>query len=200
MKRLLAVVLTLPVVIAADSRSAIDADALLTHVKFLSSDELEGRGNGTKGLERAAEYIAGQFKAAGLKPGGTNGTWFQPFELVTGLTVGEPNRLTLRSRGVSVSLMLGETYFPLSVTATDSPRFASAQLSNLPIVFAGHGISAPALSYDDYKQATTLMRGDRRGAVVDERRRLTEELRSWMLWHIARYPSLAPLYLRTIEP
>lgn len=56
------------------------------------------------------------------------------------------------------------------------------------------------LRYDDYKQSLTLLRGDRRGAVVAERRRLTEELRAWMLWHIARYPTLAPLYMRTIEP
>ena len=97
MQRLLALWLLLSVALAADSRPAIQPDGLLAHVKFLSSDELEGRGNGTKGLERAADYIAEQFKAAGLQPGGTNGTWFQPFELVTGLTVGEPNRLTLRA-------------------------------------------------------------------------------------------------------
>jgi hypothetical protein len=54
--------------------------------------------------------------------------------------------------------------------------------------------------YDEYKQTITLLKGDRRGAVVDERKRLTEELRAWMLWHIARHPSLAPLYMRTIEP
>src|SRR5918995_5147730 len=149
MKRLLAIVL-LSAALTADSRPAIQPGALLAHVKFLSSDELEGRGNGTKGLERAAEYIAEQFKAAGLQPGAANGSWFQPFELVTGLTVGEANRLTLRARGVSVSFTLGENYFPLSTTANDSARAASIQVSNLPIVFAGHGISAPALNYDDY--------------------------------------------------
>jgi hypothetical protein len=56
------------------------------------------------------------------------------------------------------------------------------------------------LRFDDYRQRTTLLRGDRRGAVVDERRRLTEELRAWMLWHVTRHPDLSPLYLRTIEP
>jgi hypothetical protein len=57
MKRLLAIVI-LPVALTAESRTAIQAEALLAHVKFLSSDDLEGRGNGTKGLERAAYYIA----------------------------------------------------------------------------------------------------------------------------------------------
>lgn len=149
MKRLLAIVL-LSTALEAESRLAIQPDALLAHVKFLSSDELEGRGNGTKGLERAADYIAEQLEAAGLRPGGANGAWFQPFQLVTGLTVGEPNRLTLRARGESVSFTLGENYFPLSATANDSTHVASMQVSEAPIVFAGHGISAPALNYDDY--------------------------------------------------
>jgi hypothetical protein len=149
MKRLLAVFI-LPVALTAGSRTAIEPDALLAHVKFLSSDELEGRGNGTNGLERAADYIAGQFEAAGLQPGAASGAWFQPFELVTGLTVGEPNRLTLSAHGVSVSFTLGDHYFPLSATANDSTQAASAQLAGVPLVFAGHGISAPALNYDDY--------------------------------------------------
>ena len=149
MQRVL-VALLLSVALTADSRTPIQPDALLAHVKFLSSDELEGRGNGTKGLERAAAYIAEQFKAAGLQPGGVNGGWYQPFELVTGLTVGAPNRLTIEAHGLSVSFTLGESYFPLSTTANDSTHAASTQVSGVPIVFAGHGISAPALDYDDY--------------------------------------------------
>jgi hypothetical protein len=150
MKRLLAIFL-LCATVGADSRPPINPDALLAHVRFLSSDELEGRGNGTNGLERAADYIADQFKAAGLQPGGKNESWFQPFELVTGLTVGEPNRLTVRAHGgLSASFTLGEMYFPLSATANDSIQAASADVAGAPIVFAGYGISAPSLNYDDY--------------------------------------------------
>ena len=47
----------------ADPRR-IDPKAYLEHVKFLASDQLEGRGNGSLGLESAAEYIAAKFKAA----------------------------------------------------------------------------------------------------------------------------------------
>lgn len=135
---------------AADSRTAIDPSALLAHVKFLSSDELQGRGNGTDGLERAAEYIARQFEAAGLRPGGANDSWFQPFQLVTGLTVGEGNRLVVEASGRSIALALGDTYYPLSVTAGDSTGGPSAEARDVPLVFAGYGISAPALNYDDY--------------------------------------------------
>ena len=145
-----ALLLSAAAVVAADTRSAIAPTNLIEHVKFLSSDELEGRGNGTPGLERAAEYIASQFKAAGLQPAGADGTWFQPFELVTGLTVGEGNRLSVRATGRTVSFALGETYFPVSTTANDSTKVPSAELTDVPLVFAGYGISAPALDYDDY--------------------------------------------------
>ena len=50
-------------------------------ITFLASDECEGRGPGTKGIDKAADYIVEQFKEAGLKPGGVKGTWFQPFTI-----------------------------------------------------------------------------------------------------------------------
>ena len=53
----------------ADPRR-IDPKAYLEHVKFLASEDLEGRGNGSRGLESAAEYIAAQFREAGLEPAG----------------------------------------------------------------------------------------------------------------------------------
>jgi hypothetical protein len=61
---------------------AIDLDALLAHTKTLSSDEYEGRAPGTKGEELAVTYLADQFKKAGLKPGNTDGTYFQNVPLV----------------------------------------------------------------------------------------------------------------------
>ena len=50
----------------------------LAHVKALSADELEGRGNGTFGLERAARYVEMEFKKAGLAPGGDGVSFFLP--------------------------------------------------------------------------------------------------------------------------
>src|SRR5215510_4791557 len=128
----------------------IPPEALMKHVRFLASDELAGRGNGTKGLETAADYIAEQFKAAGLRPGGPHGGWFQPLQIVTGLTVGDVNRLSIRSGDRSISFELGATYYPLSATANGSARVASSEVLRAPLVFAGYGISAPALDYDDY--------------------------------------------------
>ena len=148
--RLPGVLLLCTAALAADTKPAIDPAALVEHVRFLASDELQGRGNGSKGLEQAAEYIAKRLETAGLRPGAPNGSWFQPFELVTGLELGDGNRLSIRASGQSVSFTLGEDYFPLSATASDSTRVPSAEVRDAPLVFAGYGIYAPALDYDDY--------------------------------------------------
>jgi hypothetical protein len=72
--------LTLPARAAlAELPPVFSQKALLEHVAWLSAPEREGRGLGTQGLEAAAEYVAAQFKAIGLQPGGDGGSYFQPF-------------------------------------------------------------------------------------------------------------------------
>lgn len=139
--------LSLPVSGAYDTLSP---DAYIKHVKYLASDELRGRGDGSKELELAAVYIANQFKAAGLKQGAPNGTWFQPFEIVTGLAIGQGNQLSLHAGPQRVTFDIGKTYYPMSATANDSTRAASAEIKEAPLVFAGYGIDARQYSYDDY--------------------------------------------------
>jgi Peptidase family M28 len=66
-------------VIAPDIRAAIDhvsADSLRGHLSFIASDALEGRNTPSRGLDIAAEYIAAQFRRAGLDPAGDDG-YFQ---------------------------------------------------------------------------------------------------------------------------
>lgn len=151
----LLVVVALATVLTA---TPIDQQRFLDHIKVLSSDELQGRGNGTPGLDKAADYIGSTFRAIGLQPGGEAGSYFQTFEIVTGLQVGSPNSLVLTGPGGSRALELGRDYFPLSVNSS-LPQGAAAgksaepqpgQAGALPIVFAGYGISAPGLDYDDY--------------------------------------------------
>jgi hypothetical protein len=127
----------------------IEPDALLGHIKFLAADDLKGRANGSDGLERAADYIAEQFKSAGLQPG-VNGSWFQPFELNAGLLIGPTNSLSFQSRGRTITLTLGTSYYPLAATGSD--KTPSVKLDNLPLVFAGYGLAVPELGYDDYKK------------------------------------------------
>jgi hypothetical protein len=135
---------------AAALRADIEPDALLAHIKFLASDELKGRGNGTEGLDRAAEYIARGFSEAGLQPAGKDGTWFQPFEIVAGLSVGRDNRLTIEHGETRVMLTLGASYYPLAAPSNETPSVASAELDDVPLVFAGYGLVVPSPAYDDY--------------------------------------------------
>jgi len=135
---------------AAALAPEIQPDQLLAHIKFLSSDDMKGRGDGSPELERAAEYIATQFRNAGLLPAGDSGSWFQPFELEVGLTVGRDNRLSIERNGQRVALTLGASYFPVAAPINDAPSVASAELEKVPLVFAGYGLAVPSAGYDDY--------------------------------------------------
>src|SRR5438876_3851543 len=93
----------------ADPRH-IDAHSFLEHIKYLASDELEGRGDGMPGLEKAADYIGNSFRASGLEPAGDNGTYFQRFELVAGLSLEPGNSVTLKTSRRAVLLQIGRDY------------------------------------------------------------------------------------------
>ncbi len=147
--RLAAVALLLSTVAVA-ATPPIKPEELLAHIKLLAADDMKGRASGGPELERAADYIAAQFKAAGLRPAGTSREWFQPFELQAGLEVGAGNTLTIKGGSRSASLTLGMSYYPLAAPANNSPADASTRLEDVPLVFAGYGITAPGLGYDDY--------------------------------------------------
>jgi hypothetical protein len=132
------------------SGASVAPEPLLAHIKFLASDEMKGRGDGSPELERAADYIGAQLKMIGLEPGGADGTYFQPFEIVAGLEIGADNQLILQSSTQGVRLKLGESYFPIAVTPSDSATALSQSLDNVPLVFAGYGITSPRYRYDDY--------------------------------------------------
>jgi hypothetical protein len=146
----LALVVSCSAVLAAPAEIA--PDAILQHVKFLSADELKGRANGSPELETAGDYVARQFKTVGLQPGGSSSDWFQPFQLIAGLAVGPGNRLSISARGQTVNFTLGVSYYPLSAPSNEDPAKASSDLRELPLVFAGYGLSAPDAGYDDYSR------------------------------------------------
>jgi len=148
------------VTLAAGSASwAVEEARFLAHVRFLASDTLEGRGNGEPGLEIAAEYIARAFEAAGLEPGGDDGTWFQGFEVEVRREPLPADILAVSSGDAEAAMRLGQQYHPLSILDRTATSEVDA-LEDLPVVFAGYGISAPGLGYDDYAGL------DPRGAAV----------------------------------
>ena len=63
----------------AQNRDIILTTNLRKHIEYLASDKLEGRGTGTKGEQKAAKYIAKQFKKIGLKGAGTEGSYLYKY-------------------------------------------------------------------------------------------------------------------------
>jgi Zn-dependent M28 family amino/carboxypeptidase len=123
---------------------AIDNDALLGHVKVLSSDEYEGRAPGSKGEELSVTYIADQFKKVGLKPGNTDGTYFQTVPLV-GITP-TPAPLVFKKGKQTQTLKWKD-----DVVAWTKHVAPSGALENSELVFVGYGVVAPEFNWDDYK-------------------------------------------------
>ena len=129
---------------AADDPSI---DRLRKDLTFLTSDECEGRGAQTHGLQIAADYIAAEFKRLGLQPGGADNSYFQPYTMPAGRAkqIGE-NRVVLHGPlGQEIELKLGDQF--------QTVGFAGKGKVTAPVVFAGYGLSTPDLNYDDYKSA-----------------------------------------------
>lgn len=127
----------------AVSTTAITAAELKEHVRYLASDELEGRGAGTKGSQLAREYIATLFAEWGLRPMGENGSYFQTFNFPGRLRLGEGNYLELTLPDGQRRVFLPERDFlPLALSANGEVEGE--------LVFVGYGISAPEKNYDDY--------------------------------------------------
>src|ERR1051326_6643109 len=120
----------------------------LEHVKFLAGDELKGRGDGSPELDKAADYIASQFRLWGLRPMGDSNSYFQRFEITTGTLAGRKNELQVNR----TSLKVNEDFVPVP--------FSNTAVFDGPLVFAGYGITAPELQYDDYQSI------DATGAIV----------------------------------
>jgi Zn-dependent M28 family amino/carboxypeptidase len=123
----------------------VDPEKIRAHVKYLASDELEGRGMNQKGSELAADYIAAQFKSYGLKPSGENGTFFQSVPMVAVKTLPDTTFLLAPANGAPLELKELDDY-----VTTNERQTVSADI-DAPIVFVGYGITAPEYQWDDYK-------------------------------------------------
>ena len=138
----LIIVLSCLPVASAKRVERTQAQHYLEHVKFLAGPELQGRGAGTPGLERASKYIADQFRQLGLRPAGEAGTYLQPFQVTVTAKPGKNNQISVNGESGSGSLRMESDYLPLS--------FSSNGSANGPVVFAGFGITASEFHYDDY--------------------------------------------------
>ena len=130
---------------SSDPSAAIDPEKIRAHVKFLSSDLLEGRGTGQRGGDIAAEYIATEFALYGLKPGAENGSYFQDVPMVGVKTLPATSFKLVPANGESITLKNLDDFVTNNESQTESADI------DAPIIFVGYGITAPEYNWDDYK-------------------------------------------------
>lgn len=132
----------------------IQESELRADLEFISSDALRGRMSLEAGDDASAEWIAAEFAKAGLTPAAKNAdgapSFFQPVPIVEYRADTAANTLTLHTGATNQSWrkpdLIGGYRDDVNVTA--------------PLVFAGYGISAPGIGYDDYREV------DAKGKIV----------------------------------
>jgi hypothetical protein len=119
----------------------ISVQAIEKYTVALAADEMEGRGTMQPGGEKAAQWLAEQMKALGLKPLGENGTYLQAVPLTETLIAPETSFLL-----DGQPLALGADWAPLAQSLKDIEYSG-------PLVFAGHALKSEALKRNDIKDA-----------------------------------------------
>ena len=145
MKQILFLAVLFSVYCTAQNNPDITAGEIKNHINYLASDELEGRMTGTPALYKAADYLKSEFENYGLEPL-FDGSYFQQFPFIEKLEAGNDNQVEIED-GNGKSLpgtgwILDQNFTPVSFT--DNLEIEGK------IVFAGYGISAKDLNYDDY--------------------------------------------------
>ena len=151
MKRLLLVTCVALAAMAqnhAPGNETIKKDELSADLHFLASDEMRGRLTDTHENLLAATWIESRFRRLGLKQ--VNGSYAQRYNL-TWSTLGKRNEMRVISGGVVSEAQVLNDFMPLFFTPSAKTRSK--------VAFAGFGIEAPELQWDD-------LRGNLRGAIV----------------------------------
>lgn len=118
----------------------ITKEEIYQHIKYLASDELEGRFTGTEQCRIAAEYIAKEFEKAGLQPA-FNGSYIQEFPFISDIKLGDNFCELINEEKISLKVNNDFTPLPFSDNLTVEGK----------LIFAGFGISSKENNYDDYE-------------------------------------------------
>lgn len=124
--------------------SRITAQEIDAHLRFLSSDLLEGRAPATRGGQLAEQYIASELMAFGVKPGVGDTSYFQrvPIDVVKA----DPASIKVTASGkATANLRFTDDVVVWPGSATD------ASSAHGELVFVGYGVSAPEYKWDDFK-------------------------------------------------
>ena len=124
----------------ATGLETIRTSDLHADLEFLAAPEFEGRLSLQRSSELAARWVAAEFQRAGLKPLVPGNSYLQPVPMLEYRVDRASSGLTITRNGQTHRYSFPDAYgnFPADVDL------------NAPIIFAGFGISAPELNYDDY--------------------------------------------------
>jgi Zn-dependent M28 family amino/carboxypeptidase len=145
--------LAIPLALAGCSRApsppdaalrSFSPDALLKHIRTLSSDEFEGRGPGSKGEQLTISYLQDQFRTIGLEAGNPDGTYFENVPLV-GIRPDPQMKLTLSGRGRKLEPKFQKDFVAWTKRVEDSASI------DADLIFVGYGVQAPEDNWDDFK-------------------------------------------------
>ncbi|MBF8965564.1 M28 family peptidase [Pontibacter sp. FD36] len=126
------------------SLKKVKPNDIKAHIKYLADDRLLGRKPGTEGYQMAVDYVVEHYQKAGIEPGGENGTYLQLVRLRQSFPGKEASMVIADSMGSAMQLTYNKDF-------SVYPHAEEPEVSiEAPMVFAGYGISAPDLGYDDY--------------------------------------------------
>lgn len=144
----LALLLTAPAGLAAagnEPAARIDKATLEAPIRFLADDLLEGRGPASRGDRLTQLYLASTLQLLGFAPGGENGSYLQPFEVVS-VNAEMPASWSFGKNGNTVLLARRDEYVAFSGVQQET-----ASVSDAELVFVGYGIEAPEYQWNDFK-------------------------------------------------
>jgi Zn-dependent M28 family amino/carboxypeptidase len=136
--------LTVPKPVTAALELVKPAD-IKAHIAYLADDRLLGRKAGTPGYQMAVDYVTQQLKTLGVQPAGEGGTFIQKVRLRRAFLRPGATFAARDAQGATLPLTAGQDY-----VVYPSPELPVTSVQNAPLAFAGFGISAPELGYDDY--------------------------------------------------
>jgi len=150
MKRLCILLAVSTLSLAGSAWAEEESDLLLqqriqAHITFLADDLLRGRQPGTEGYDIAAAYVASQFRQLGLAPAGSEDSYFQPVPIRRAWLSPGTASMSLEQNGETTTYTFVEDFY----MGPDKSRTQSSV--NAEMVFAGYGIEAPELEYNDYE-------------------------------------------------
>ncbi len=128
----------------AAALGALDGSKVLDHIKVLASDAFEGRGPGTPGEDRTVDYLVGQFRGLGLRPGNPDGTFVQDVPLVGFQATSTAGAIRFADRTIE--------WKSTDAWMAVSRRFVpETKIEGSDVVFVGYGVVAPEYGWDDFK-------------------------------------------------